>query len=51
MSEACPSCGIAVAGGAEGCQRLFESIGLREYVIDGATWLEDLGVYWTITVR
>jgi Family of unknown function (DUF5946) len=31
VSEACPSCGIAVAGGTEGCQRLFESIGLREY--------------------
>lgn len=31
MSEACPSCGLALAGGAEGCQRLFESIGLREY--------------------
>ncbi len=31
MSEACPSCGVALAGGAEGCQRLFESIGLREY--------------------
>ena len=31
MSEACPSCGLAVAGGAEGCQRLFESIGLREF--------------------
>lgn len=31
MSEACASCGLAVAGGSEGCQRLFESIGLREY--------------------
>ncbi|HJW48954.1 MAG TPA: DUF5946 family protein [Candidatus Limnocylindria bacterium] len=31
MSEACPSCGLADAGGTEGCQRLFESIGLREY--------------------
>ena len=31
MSEACPSCGVAVAGGTDGCQRLFESIGLREY--------------------
>lgn len=31
MSEGCPSCGLAVAGGAEGCQRLFESIGLREF--------------------
>lgn len=31
MIEACPSCGLALAGGAEGCQRLFESIGLREY--------------------
>lgn len=29
--EACPSCGAKVAGGTEGCQRLFESIGLREY--------------------
>jgi hypothetical protein len=29
--EACASCGLAVAGGTEGCQRLFESIGLREY--------------------
>jgi hypothetical protein len=31
VSEACASCGLVVAGGAEGCQRLFESIGLREY--------------------
>ncbi len=31
MSEVCASCGLAVAGGAEGCQRLFEAIGLREY--------------------
>jgi len=31
MSQVCASCGIAVAGGSEGCQRLFESIGLREY--------------------
>lgn len=31
MSETCASCGLAVAGGVEGCQRLFESIGLREY--------------------
>lgn len=31
MSEICSSCGLAVAGGIEGCQRLFESIGLREY--------------------
>lgn len=31
MSEICTSCGLAVAGGTEGCQRLFESIGLREY--------------------
>jgi hypothetical protein len=31
VSEVCPSCGLAVAGGAEGCQRLFESIGLREF--------------------
>lgn len=31
MSEACASCGLVVAGGAEGCERLFESIGLREY--------------------
>jgi hypothetical protein len=30
-SEACASCGLIVAGGTEGCQRLFESIGLREY--------------------
>ena len=30
-SEACASCGLAVARGSEGCQRLFESIGLREY--------------------
>jgi uncharacterized protein DUF5946 len=29
--EACPSCGLVAAGGSEGCQRLFESIGLREY--------------------
>ena len=31
MSEACASCGLVVRGGSEGCQRLFESIGLREY--------------------
>lgn len=31
MSEACISCGLVVAGGTEGCQRLFEAIGLREY--------------------
>lgn len=31
MSEACASCGLAIAGGTDGCQRLFESIGLREY--------------------
>ena len=31
LSEACGSCGLAVAGGSEGCQRVFESIGLREY--------------------
>jgi hypothetical protein len=31
VSEACTSCGLAVAGGTEGCQRIFESIGLREY--------------------
>ncbi len=31
MSDVCSSCGLAVAGGIEGCQRLFESIGLREY--------------------
>jgi hypothetical protein len=31
VSEACPSCGLAVAGGTDGCQLLFESIGLREY--------------------
>jgi hypothetical protein len=31
VSEACASCGLAVAGGTEGCQRLFESLGLREY--------------------
>ena len=31
MSEACASCGLAIAGGTAGCQRLFESIGLREY--------------------
>jgi hypothetical protein len=31
MSETCSSCGVAVAGGLEGCQRLFESIGVREY--------------------
>ncbi len=30
-SEACASCGLVVAGGTEGCQRLFEAIGLREY--------------------
>ena len=31
MTDVCSSCGLAVAGGIEGCQRLFESIGLREY--------------------
>jgi hypothetical protein len=31
MTDVCPSCGLAVAGGTEGCQRLFESIGLREF--------------------
>jgi hypothetical protein len=31
MSAVCASCGLAVEGGTEGCQRLFESIGLREY--------------------
>jgi len=31
VSEACASCGLAVAGSTVGCQRLFESIGLREY--------------------
>jgi len=30
-SRACASCGLVVAGGTEGCQRLFDSIGLREY--------------------
>ncbi len=30
-SEACASCGLIVAGGSDGCQRLFESIALREY--------------------
>ena len=31
MTEACASCGLAVAGSTAGCQRLFESIGLREH--------------------
>ena len=31
MSEVCAGCGLTVAGGTDGCQRLFESIGLREY--------------------
>ena len=31
MTDVCASCGVAVAGGTEGCQRLFEAIGLREY--------------------
>ncbi|MDP9251421.1 MAG: DUF5946 family protein [Chloroflexota bacterium] len=31
MSEVCAGCGVAVDGGTEGCQRLFESIGLHEY--------------------
>jgi hypothetical protein len=31
VSEVCSSCGLLIAGGTEGCQRLFESIGLREY--------------------
>jgi len=31
VSETCSSCGLAVAGGMAGCQRLFESVGLREY--------------------
>jgi uncharacterized protein DUF5946 len=47
--ETCLSCGLAVAGGMEGCQRLFESIGLREYedmrfaahLIGLCSWLED----------
>jgi hypothetical protein len=30
-SEACASCGLVVAGGTEGCQRLFEAIRLREH--------------------
>ena len=29
--ETCAACGLAVAGGSAGCQRLFDSIGLREY--------------------
>jgi hypothetical protein len=31
MTDVCSSCGLAVAGGVEGCQRLFESLGLREF--------------------
>jgi hypothetical protein len=31
VSDTCASCGLAVEGGTDGCQRLFESIGLREY--------------------
>jgi hypothetical protein len=31
VSEVCASCGLAVEGGTDGCQRVFESIGLREY--------------------
>ena len=31
MNEVCASCGVLVGAGTEGCQRLFESIGLREY--------------------
>lgn len=31
MSEVCATCGLAVAGGTEGCHRVFEAIGLREY--------------------
>jgi hypothetical protein len=31
IAPVCSSCGLAVAGGMEGCQRVFESIGLREY--------------------
>jgi hypothetical protein len=31
MSQVCASCGLAVAGGTEACQRLFESIGVREF--------------------
>ena len=31
LTETCESCGLAVAGGSDGCQRVFESIGLREY--------------------
>jgi len=27
--DACPSCGAAVAGGAEGCQRLFDELSVR----------------------
>jgi len=31
VSDNCAGCGLTVEGGTEGCQRLFESIGLREY--------------------
>jgi len=31
VSGICGSCGLAVEGGSEGCQRLLESIGLREF--------------------
>ena len=31
MNEVCASCGVLVDAGTEGCQRLFESIGPREY--------------------
>jgi Family of unknown function (DUF5946) len=31
VGSACDSCGLTIAGGADGCQRLFDSIGLREY--------------------
>src|SRR5258708_6044254 len=30
-AQVCPSCGAAVADGIAGCQRLFESLGLREF--------------------
>ena len=30
-NNTCAGCGLAVEGGTDGCQRLFESIGLREY--------------------
>ena len=31
MESPCPSCGVIVEGGAEGCQELFEHLGVRTF--------------------